>query len=249
MTESAPKQPFSDGLDGCLPSQLDAHCHIQESAFDPDRDTVLARAREKGIVRFWSDSCVESDWSKLERLVEQYGAGTIRPGFGIHPWFANQTADGWESRLEAQLGRFPLAAVAEIGLDRFRTRQVPWNVQIPVFQTQLSLAARLNRPATIHCVRAWDVMAPILKQVRPRNPIVFHAFGGTKELTSQLLNLCDCRFSFSTARLHSGNPNVQNVYRFLLEQRPDRVLYESDAPFMPLIKGTRNESAFCRGGE
>lgn len=226
------------------PIQIDVHCHLSESVFDSDRGAVLDRAREKGIVQFWSDSCQESDWKKVERLFDQYGPEVIRPGFGIHPWFAASATDGWETRLEKQLRRIDQSVVAEIGLDKLRVGQLPWSVQIPVFEKQLTLAIRLNRPVTIHCVRCWDFLLPILKKVQPTIPLLFHAYGGSVELAGNLARQYDCRFSFGSALLRSDNRKVHAVYKFLEQKFPDRIRYESDAPFIPLIKGTRNEPAF-----
>lgn len=231
-------------IDKLDPRQIDAHCHLSESVFDSDRDDVLDRAREKGIIQFWSDSCQESDWKKVERLFDQYGPEVIRPGFGVHPWFAASATDGWETRLEKQLRRIDQSVVAEIGLDKLRERQVPWSVQIPVFEKQLTLANRMGRPVTIHCVRSWDFLIPILKNVQPTIPLLFHAYGGSVELAGKLARQYDCRFSFGSALLSPENRKVQASYNYLQQNFPDRIQYESDAPFIPLIRGTRNEPAF-----
>lgn len=54
--------------------------------------------------------------------------------------------------------------MGEIGLDKGSYgRKIDFNDQVKVFQKQLELAKELNKPASIHCVRAFGDLLQILK--------------------------------------------------------------------------------------
>ena len=44
------------------------------------------------------------------------GGRMVVPGFGVHPWFVQDAAPGWEERLAGLLERHPGAIVGEVGL-------------------------------------------------------------------------------------------------------------------------------------
>jgi TatD DNase family protein len=60
-------------------------------------------------------------------------------------------------------------------------------VQTNIFLHHVELSERLEKPLTIHCVRAFDRMLMLRKQLRPTQPWVIHGFRGKPELAQQLL--------------------------------------------------------------
>jgi len=91
------------------------------------------------------------------------------PGLGVHPWRAHEVAEGWEARLRALLQQHPRALVGEIGLCKCaRSLRGPgakarvWPQQLRVFRTQLALAAELQRPTSVHCVKAHSSLVAAL---------------------------------------------------------------------------------------
>ncbi len=222
----------------------DFHCHLYEPIFDADRDEVIARAKEVGVTRFCCDASKESDWSLVEKLYTQYGAETIRPGFGIHPWFADGTQPGWQDRLVEKLNEYPDAVVAEIGVDWIRRTHVPFDVQAKTFFEQMEIARDLNRSVTIHCVRAWDKMAALFNQFGRFAPeITFHSFSGSVLDAQWFLSRYNSFFSFGVAIQTGKKESLIQAYKFLQNNAPETIRFESDSPYMPIIKGSRNEPA------
>lgn len=223
----------------------DYHCHLYEPVFDPDRDDVIARAKKNGITRFCCDASKESDWERIENLYRQYGEQTIRPGFGIHPWFANATAPGWQDRLTEKLRQYPSAVVAEIGIDWIRRAEVPFDVQTAVFLEQMSIARNYGRSVTVHCLRAWDKMPALLNEFGAFIPeITFHSFSGATNDIDWLLARYNAFFSYGVQVLAGVKSKQQKTLQYLRSIAPDRIRYESDSPYMPLRPGERNEPAF-----
>ena len=229
----------------------DYHCHLYEPIFDADRDEVIARARAVGVTRFCCDAAKESDWPLIENLVCRYGEQAIRPGFGVHPWFADAVAPGWQNRLREKLRQRPGAVVAEVGVDWIRRANVPFDVQRAVFLEQALIAKEYDRSMTIHCLRAWDKMPAMLTELGEFTPeMTFHSFSGTINDIDWLLNRrYNAFFSYGVRVLKGASNSKQaQTLEYLRRAAPDRIRYESDCPYMPLVPGTRNEPAFINAG-
>ncbi len=103
---------------------------------------------------------------------------------GIFPLYEGDWENAWVNL--RQVAASPrIAAIGECGLDK-RSR-VPLGKQMQYFNWQMSLAARMNKPLIIHCVRAWQE----LLKVHDMNPSgtmrIIHGFRGKPELAEQLL--------------------------------------------------------------
>ncbi|MBR5710814.1 MAG: TatD family hydrolase [Thermoguttaceae bacterium] len=222
----------------------DYHCHLYEPIFDADRDGVIARAKAVGVTRFCCDASKESDWVLIEKLYKQYGGKTIRPGFGIHPWFADAAQPGWQERLVEKLKQYPDAVAAEIGIDWIRRTHVPFDVQTKTFLEQMEIARNLNRSVTIHCVRAWDKMPALFNQFGKFAPeITFHSFSGSVLDAQWFLSRYNAFFSFGVEIQTGKKESLIQTYKYLLDNAPQTIRFESDSPYMPLVKGERNEPA------
>ncbi len=75
-----------------------------------------------------------------------------------------------------------VVAIGECGLDRIC--QTDFAVQIQSFEAQIALAVRVNKPLIIHCVRAWDEVFRMLKNVAV--PVVFHGFNKGPAVLEQI---------------------------------------------------------------
>ncbi|CAN0077433.1 unnamed protein product, partial [Phaeothamnion confervicola] len=87
---------------------------------------------------------------------------------GLHPWHVHQASPDWLESLRSELQRHPRALLGEAGLDRAarcpdtgRVR-VDWPGQREAFAQQFRLAAALNRPMSVHCVRAHGTLLDML---------------------------------------------------------------------------------------
>lgn len=61
----------------------------------------------------------------------------------------------WANRMQRYLETAPWAIVGEIGLDRNTLHKGFFEShQLPVFRTQLRIAAQLQRPVSVHSVKA-----------------------------------------------------------------------------------------------
>ncbi len=139
----------------------------------PDTHTHSSALASGAAPRFICGTSPE-DWKQVALLAER--DEHVTPFFGIHPWFLNP--DEWKEEmpgLESLLKKIPHAGVGETGLDKCR-RGIPG---LPLQKEAL------ERPASLHCCRAWGTLAEMLKKY-PRLNIVLHGWTGALHLSSEL---------------------------------------------------------------
>lgn len=202
----------------------DAHCHYDDDRLAPFRDEAIALARKKGLSRAVVNGSREEDWQSAADFCREHPWAL--PAFGMHPWRLQGRTPEWEAKLRAALERHPGASVGETGLDS-QVENADLADQTAVFKRQLALAAELNRPITIHCVRAWEPLKQILqRQPAPARGFLMHAWTAPAALIPFFVEK-GAYFSFSPA---FANPNRGARRRAFREMPRDRILLETDAP-------------------
>lgn len=107
--------------------------------------------------------------------------------FGLHPWMAN--ANNFESdleKLETLLKENKIIAIGECGLDKLRGTDLDF--QTKIFEMQLVLAQKYNKPLIIHCVRAFNELIAVVKIHKPTVPLIIHGFNNNKNVLKSLLD-------------------------------------------------------------
>lgn len=196
-------------------SGFDAHAHL------PPIESFSLPENWRGVV------CAvrESEFERLATLAERLTG--IIPAFGLHPWFLRERSENYLDAVRRLLEKIPRAQVGEIGLDNIRSDSAPPDEQENIFCQQIRLAAALKRPATVHCVRAWNAMLHILRREKALPRLHFHAFSGSPEIVRELLKIAEVSFSFSPRQLKSRSEKIRRA----LESVPPELLFEeSDAP-------------------
>ena len=202
----------------------DAHLHLQDPALGP-ADEAIAQAATEGVGVFVVNATRPSDWQAVLDLAAD---PRVVPCLGLHPWHASEAGADWPQRLEDLLHRSARAGVGEIGLDRW-VEPRDEAAQEQAFRLQMGLAARLRRPAMVHCLRAWGWLMDVLDDL-PALPeaMLIHAYGGPSELIAPLAER-GAWFSLAGNILEPRRTRQREAAR----QIPlDRLLIETDAPDM-----------------
>jgi TatD DNase family protein len=138
---------------------------------------------------------------------------------GIHPWYI--VADRVEADLgiiESKLQEKNCLALGECGLDK--RIEIPLELQQTVFEKQLLLAQKYNKPVVIHCVAAFQEVIDTKKRLKISVPMIIHGFSKKEQLAKQLL---DNGFYISFGKYLLRNPELESVFtsipnnRFFLE--------------------------------
>jgi TatD DNase family protein len=105
---------------------------------------------------------------------------------GIHPWHLNE--NNREELLEyvrKVADSSNLIAFGEAGFDKLRGPSM--ELQKSTFEEQLQIAGEKQKPVIIHCVRAWDELLTVHRNLKPEKPWLVHGFRGKIELALQLI--------------------------------------------------------------
>ncbi|MBU0674504.1 MAG: TatD family hydrolase [Proteobacteria bacterium] len=217
---------------------LDAHLHLQDKRFQGMAQELIAAAGTAGVARQICCATSEKDWGQVVELAARHSE--VLPMLGVHPWWAHKVQPGWRERYLEML-TMTGAGVGEIGLCSL-VEPDP-SAQEKVFAAQLAVAAELNRPVAVHCVRRWGRMLEVLADFYPQEAgLMIHAFGASPEIMDRLLAL-GAMLSFS-GRL--ADPRNEKMRRLFQEAPLERILLESDAPDMycgPLVGDTSGKKS------
>lgn len=215
-----------------MPRYVDAHCHLHDPRFS-NRSELLQECQRVGILHLVVNGTCAHDWPDVVQVCKE--SPMLIPSFGWHPWFLDQLPHNWLTQLRDALNA-SYAAVGEIGLDSWRK---PFNqaLQEEVFTAQITLAAELNRPASIHGLRAWDRVLGILKRSAiPQCGFLLHSYGGPVNLIPHFVALGGY-FSCPGFFLRPGNEGKLALFK---EVPLERLLIESDAPDQALPEALDN---------
>jgi len=230
---------------------IDSHCHLDGPRFDSDREQVIARAREAGIVNMLAVGTGDGPGTLdcAVKIAEQHEV--VYATVGIHPHEAKMAKESDFAELD-RLARNPkVIAWGEIGLDYYYDHS-PREVQQSVFIRQMEMAHAEKLPIVIHCRptdnsdNAWqDCLNLIERHWRPWGlGGILHCFTGEWDHAKRAL---DMGFMISFA----GNvtfPKAQQIRDSAKQVPLDRMLVETDSPFLAPIpyRGKRNEPAFVK---
>lgn len=200
----------------------DAHCHYQ---FAEVPYAAVELARSEGVGYAVINGSAPVDWPDVLALAQRDPRNL--PAFGLHPWDVPTAPVGWEQQLHAILKATPHASVGEMGLDRWVAGYDP-EAQAAAFRTQLALAVELDRPLTIHCIKAIGPLLEILrKDALPSRGFLLHSWNGPAELVAELAAM-GAYFSFSAHHLLERKADLRQQFAATIPSA--RLLVETDAP-------------------
>lgn len=234
-----------------MSSLVDTHCHLDFNSFDNDRSQVLERAWDNGLERILVPG-INLDSSraalKLAELHER-----VYVAVGVHP----NDALSWQVDTLDQLRRLTdhpkVVAIGEIGLDYYRNR-APRELQIEIFQKQLSLASQVNLPVVIHnrdasadmieILSKWQISLELENSSIAHRPGVLHSFSENIDIAKKSM----AHHFYIGITGPVTFKNADNLRRTVSAIPIDHLLIETDAPFLTPhpFRGKRNEPAYVR---
>ena len=158
-------------------------------------------------------------------LVNQYpwefDATIPNYSIGIHPWHISEERLASDLKvIEEKLQLNQCLALGECGLDK--RIEVPMALQIEVFEKQIALAEKYQKPLVLHLVAAFDELIEIKKRLKVVVPIIIHGFSKNEQLVKQLLAN---GFYLSFGKYLLRNPELKEVFQMVPN---DRFFLETD---------------------
>lgn len=220
---------------------VDTHCHLHFDAFDPDREAVIARAREFGV-RYLVNVGTDPATNEASRaLAAKHTFMTYTAG--LHPHHSQEVNKEALDNLKAAIRKDRPCAIGEIGLDYFKSEADP-DTQKKAFIFMLRLAMEVDLPIIVHSRSAFrDTMDILKSEVGTGGKLrgVMHCFSYDLSALKELLD-----FGFLAS--FTCNLTFKNAGTLLdvAKAAPlDRIMLETDSPYLApqVYRGKRNEPA------
>ncbi len=219
---------------------IDTHAHLDEEAFRPDRQAVIDRAFDGGLVAMVTVATTLE--SSRESVDIAAGHPHIYCSVGIHPNYASQAAAGDWEQVEELATAEKVVAVGETGLDCYWD-YAPLDVQIDYFQRHLELSRKHDLPFVVHCRDAEEQTLEQLRLASAHGPLkgVMHSFCGSAETARACLDL-GLYISFAGMLTYKKNQELRDIAATI---PADRLMVETDSPYLTPVplrgKQKRNE--------
>lgn len=126
---------------------------------------------------------------------------------GIHPWFIDINTYKKELLIvEDKLQHANCYAIGECGLDKLKG--VAIELQKEVFLKQVELSEKYKKPLIIHCVKAFQEIIAIKKELQPKQFWMLHGFNKNIQLAKSLI---DHNFMLSFGELVLKNKKIEET--------------------------------------
>ncbi|AFG38003.1 TatD family hydrolase [Spirochaeta africana] len=219
---------------------FDTHAHVGLIHDDPiEQLIVVQEARQDNIDGILSICNNLRDFFVVYENLKT--APNVYFAVGVSPSEVTNPGRDWEEQIEQGAAMPRVVAIGETGLDYFR-KFGDKNSQIELFIRQLEIADRLRLPVIIHNREAGGDTLEILREKLPSKGGVLHCYSEDWAFAQQALEL-NLYISFA------GNVtyrNARTLHETALNMPLDRMLVESESPFMVPAqhRGKRNKPSY-----
>ena len=224
---------------------FDTHAHMDDHAFDTDREALLQALPSQGITFLMNPGCSLASSRNADQLSKQYDY--IYAAVGSHPDAADEVNEEVLEEYRKLCKQNPkIRAIGEIGLD-YHYEDIPRELQQKAFRAQMALAAELGLPAIVHERDAHADGMQIVTEF-PTVTGVFHCYSGSLEMAKWLIDR-GWYIGFTGVLTFK---NARKAIEVASQIPLDRLVLETDCPYMAPepFRGKRNDPGkLCRMAE
>ncbi len=204
---------------------FDTHAHMDDRAFDADREALLRALPEQGLALLMNPGCSLASSRNACALARRYDY--IYAAVGSHPDAAAEVSDAVLDEYRMLCKQNPkVRAIGEIGLD-YHYEDVPQQVQQRAFRAQMALARELKLPVIVHEREAHQDGLAIVEEF-PEVTGVFHCYSGSVEMARQLIGRGWYIGFTGVLTFRNARRAVEVAQALPLE----RIVLETDSPYM-----------------
>lgn len=207
---------------------IDTHCHLFRNDYE-DLDKLLEKIDKEGIECIVNGCDIMSNDEALE-LSSKYNF--IYSAIGFHPSEVENVPSNYIEYLEENIDK--IVAIGEIGLDYYWVKDNK-DRQIELFENQLKLAEKYNKPVIVHSRDAIMDTYNILSKYKVSG--VIHAFSGSLEMANMFIKL---GFKLGIGGVITfKNCNLKDVIK---EIDIENIVLETDSPYLSPepVRGKKN---------
>lgn len=224
---------------------FDTHAHLDDRAFDADREALLSQLPSNGVGLLMNPGCSLASSLAAVELAKKYDY--VYAAVGSHPDAADEVSEQVLSQYRELVKKNPkVRAIGEIGLD-YHYEDIPREIQQRAFRAQMALAAELNLPVIVHEREAHEDGMKIVREY-PGVTGVFHCYSGSLEMAQWLIARGWYIGFGGVLTFKNAKKALQVAANIPLE----RIVLETDCPYMAPepFRGRRNDPGkLCRVAE
>ena len=231
----------------------DVHAHLTHPRLLPRADDIVARARQAGVSAIISNGLNPSDNLAVAELARRHSL--VRPAFGFYPVDTvlndmraagvDYPREGVECSAEEGLAFVreharEAFAIGEIGLDGYWVPEQFWQKQERVFCELVEIAMAADKAIIVHTRKRERRCLELLRELKATR-VNWHCFGGKVKLAREIAD---------TGHYLSIPANARRSESFtrMLQTLPrDRLLLETDCPYLAPVAGAGSEPADVAG--
>jgi TatD DNase family protein len=210
---------------------VDTHCHLEMIG---DTAAAVAEARTAGVTQMIT---IGIDLASSRQAIE---LADREPGVyatvGLHPHDAHLLDEAYLAELEELAARPRVVAVGEVGLDFYRDLS-PRDAQRAAFSAQIALARRAGLPLVVHVRDAGDEAMAQLAVEASDLTVIMHCYS-----LPEYADECNARGYYASFAGNVTYKNAAGLREAAAKIRDDRLLVETDAPFLTPVPNRGNSN-------
>lgn len=215
---------------------FDTHAHLDDRAFDVDRETLLTQLPIEGVGLVMNPGCSRASSLAAIDLANRFDY--VYAAVGSHPDAADEINEAVLQQYRALCLENPkVKAIGEIGLD-YHYEDIPRDIQKKAFRAQMALAQELGLPVIVHEREAHEDGMKIVEEF-PGVSGVFHCYSGSLEMAKWLIDR-GWYIGFGGVLTFK---NARKALEVAESISIERIVLETDCPYMAPepFRGRRND--------
>lgn len=216
---------------------FDTHAHMDDRAFDADREVLLESLKDQGLIM--NPGCSLESSKNAVKLANQYDF--VYAAVGSHPDAADEVNESIIEEYRKLCKLNPkVKAIGEIGID-YHYEDIPRDLQLKAFRMQMELARQVQLPVIVHEREAHEDGMAVVREF-PDVTGVFHCYSGSLEMAKVLVDT-GWYIGFTGVLTFK---NARKALEVAAGIPQDRIVIETDCPYMAPepFRGKRNHPGY-----
>lgn len=207
----------------------DTHTHLYTKDFKEQIETLLLKAKESNVERFFLPNIDATTIHDVFHLSTLYPKNCF-PMMGLHPSSVKEDYLEQLSLIKNSLSKHKVVAIGEIGIDLYWDKTY-LKEQEAAFTQQIRWAKAMDLPIVIHAREAYNEIFKILeKEQDEKLRGVFHCYTAGKEEAAVINQLGNFYFGIGGVITYK---NANELREVLATDIPlEKLLLETDAPYL-----------------
>lgn len=219
---------------------FDTHAHYDDEQFNEDRESLLLGMKGKGVGRIVNVGASMQMSKDSIALAEKYPF--VYAAVGVHPESIEEVNESNIKLLEEMSKHPKCVAIGEIGLD-YHYEGFDASAQKNAFEMQIDLADRTKMPIIVHSRDAAKDTYDIMKSTKAKDlKGVVHCFSYSLEEAKKYLEW-DYYIGVGGVLTFKNGRKLREVVENI---SIDRIVLETDCPYLCPVRGSRNDSSYIR---